>query len=420
MARILSKSISQNYIYNPSVNYYLDYIIFFFIWPFGSFIYSLFNFEKKEAKIILILFTGIFGYSMIAESQLLDLYKIKNSLPGFVDYNIEEFLDHIKNLYNNPESDSADPYRDLITFFVSRFTTNGKWLMLVFGLITGYAYTKVLSLFVFPDDFKTINKFLIIIPFSFIIGLDQLAGVRFCLAAYVFFFGTIKYLTNSEKKYLLIATISIFIHFSFLPVVLLLLFFIWLKRFPKAIFLLTLLSFFLPDSFKEYFNLYSGIFGESIETRTLNYYNLESQLDLSSGSWFVDYRITLMLFFCYAMLLITKYSSKKIIITGESDRLFYFSLLVLSYVNFTSNIPHLGYRFQFIFMMFAVFYLYKVFIQTPKSLLLYNLLLLQVFSSLLLILYSVRGILSYMPLSVFYFNLPTLLMDQSLHGAWRL
>ncbi len=413
------KSAYNSSIYNETGVRYFFIILFFIFWPFGAFLYALYHYDKSESKVVIILFTAILGYSMIPASRGLDLYSVLHMLPDYSRLNFHEFTDRFSRLYSNTESESADLYMDMVAFLVSRFTEKGKWLMLAFGLINGYVYIKVLSLFKPGGAGINIYIYILIISFSMIIGIDQLSGVRYCLAAYVFFYGSISFIIFADKRYLIVAALSTLIHFSFLSVVLLLFLFIKLKNYPKVIYLVLILSFILPHLLQSYIIQFSGFFGGAIEAKTELYNNLVSELNYGSDTaWYVRFRIILMLAFSYLTLLITRIKKKNLNYSGKLNNLFFFSLIILSFVNFTINVPHFGYRFQFVFLMFAFFYLYKVYTENSGSLLISRLVLLSLPFSLLMIAYGLRSTLYLTPLSLYYINLPGIFMHQSTQTAW--
>lgn len=409
------EAVSSPYFYNYSYGRYRYYLIALLLifWPFGAFLYSFYNYDKRESNVILILFTILFGYSLVAEFKGLDLYRVMQSLPDTYRLNFKDFNE------SRLRTGSADIYRDMVTFLVSRFTNNPKWLMAAFGLVAGYVYTRVLSLFIYEQRGRNIYKYLIIISFSCIVSIDQLSGVRMSLAAYVFFYSAIKVIIHGDNRYLILAAASVFIHFSFLSVVLILIIFPKFKSYPKIIYLILILSFVLPDFIKGYILQFSSLFGSAIEARTELYYNLVNDLHLGSDtSWYVRFRIGTMLVFCYVFFFITLLKRKTINFSDESSDLFFFSLLLLSFVNFTINIPHFGYRFQYVFLMFAFFYLYRVYTENSESVLFSNLVLCSLPFSLLMIVFSFRSTLSITPLAFYYFNLPGLFIDQSTQSAW--
>lgn len=407
------KSLDVTKTYNEIRSEYILLFLIFLLWPFGAFIYALYRYNERESKIVLILFTALFGYSLVAEFSGLDLYRVMQSLPTASRLNFGDFND------SRLKEGSADVYRDMVTFLVSRFTSNPRWLMCTFGIVAGYVYTKVLSLFIGEQPGRNIYKYLLVFSFSCIVSIDQLSGVRMSLAAYVFFYGAIKVIIHGDKRYLIVAATSILIHFSFLAIVLLLLISPKFKNYPKVIYLILILSFILPNFIKGYILQFSSIFGNAIEARTELYYNLSNDLHLGSDtSWYVRYRIISMLVFCYLTFFIVLIKKESINISEKARDLFFFSLIILSFVNFTMSIPHFGYRFQYVFLMFAFYYLYKLYTENSESLLLSRLVFVSLPFSLLMIVFSIRSTLSITPLSLYYSNLPGLLFDQSTSSAW--
>lgn len=410
MSAVISPYISYNSITVRYRYYFIALLLVF--WPFGAFLYGLYFYDKRESKVIFVLFSALYGYSLVAESSGLDLYRVLQSLPAASRLNFKDF--------NKSRVEAGvDIYRDMVTFMVSRFTSNPKWLMCIFGIIAGYVYTKVLGLFIYEQPGRNLCKYLLVISFSCIVSIDQLSGVRMSLAAYVFFYGAIKVIIQGDKRNMIVAASSVLIHFSFFPAVLLLMVFPIIKKYPKIIYLILALSFILPNLFKSYILQYSGIFGQGIGARTELYYGLVSELKYGSDtSWYVRDRITSMLIFCYLFYIITRIKKNTIIYSDKTNDLFFFSLIILSFVNFTMDIPHFGYRFQYVFLMFAFFYIYKVYIENATSALISNLVLISLPFSLLMIVFSIRSTLSITPLSFYYFSLPGLFIDHSTQSAW--
>jgi hypothetical protein len=389
-------------------------LLLLIVWPFGAFLYALYNYDERESKAVFIVFTALFGYSMVAESSGLDLYRVLLLLPEAYHQSLGTYLTY------RGVNESVDIYRDAVTFIVSRLTNNPRWLMLSFGLVAGYVYTKTLSLFTSEFKGKNIFTYILVITFSCIIGMDSIAGVRFGLAAYVFFFGAIKVINTGDKRYLLVAFLSVLIHFSFLAAVLLLVAFIFFRfeNYPKAIYVILILSFFLPDLMHSFIIKYSGVFGSGIKARTELYSNLGEDMDLKNTVWFVRLRIIVMMVFCYLTFFVTRMKKKNLYFSEKLNRLFFFSLIMLSFINFTMDIPHFGYRFQFIFLIFAFYYLYKIYTENPESVLVTRLVWISLPFSMLMMFYTARSILSISSMALYYFSLPGLFFDHSSHSAW--
>jgi hypothetical protein len=405
--------------YQESKNRNIFNMIFFVLWPLGAFFYSLYHYERKESKIIIILFTAIFGYSMVAESKGLDLYRMLHSLPVYADFTAEGFLKYTGMMYSNPNSESIDFYRDIVTFIVSRFTNDGRWLMTVFGLIAGFVFTRTIDLFIFSQYKRNLYIAILLICFSFIIGIDHLAGVRFGLAAFVFFTGALKFIQTPNLKFFLLAALSSLIHFSFLPLAGLLLLFLLMKKSDKIVYLLLFISILLPRLFNRPILEYSGVLGQAIEKRTEMYYGLVSELNYGSNTiWYVRYRVILIMVFAISVLIIAFLKRKQLNANKYIKDIFLFDVIILAFVNFTRNIPHYGYRFQFVFLMFFFFYLFKLFNSNLQSLLLKRVVLLALPFSSLMIAYGLRSILFFTSPILYLGNLPMIFMESSSESAW--
>jgi len=147
-------------------------------------------------------------------------------------------------------------------------------------------------------------------------------------------------------------------------------------------------------------------------------YSTLQSLNYNETSWYVRDRITVMIVFCYLTLLITRTKKKKIHYSDRLSDLFFFSLIILAFVNFTMDIPHFGYRFQFIFIIFVFYYLFKIYAENSDSVLIKRLVLSSLPFSLLIIVNTYRSTLFITPLSFYYSSLPGILLDQSVHSAW--
>ena len=199
--------------------------LFFLIWPFGAFLYSLYNYDKKYLHVFLILFTGIYGYGMIATNQELDLYRYLQSASEYARIPTTGFFKMLTGGYvtnSLGQTGGTDFYRDIVTFIISRFSNAGSVLMMTFGLVYGYLYVKCINYFLAINERKCIYSIVILLCFSTAIGLSTFAGVRYATAAMYFFFVSCFALRRKSILAWVLVCCSILIHFSFIPAVLLL------------------------------------------------------------------------------------------------------------------------------------------------------------------------------------------------------
>ncbi|WP_302145675.1 EpsG family protein [uncultured Parabacteroides sp.] len=179
------------------------------------------------------------------------------------------------------ESNQIDFYLPFMTWFVSRFTSNTQ----VFAGILAMLYGICLSF-----NFKYITKYcdnstLCIILFFVLVLLPKVSYThRWWMAMQVFLLGALPYILEGKYKFLLFSIASIFIHFSFLyPLVILLVY----KFLPKHS-LIPYVLIFIVSNLLESLDIGSiaGVIGQylpdSFNSRNEAYINAEFQ----DHSWF--------------------------------------------------------------------------------------------------------------------------------------
>jgi len=90
-------------------------------------------------------------------------------------------------------------------------------LFAVFGLIFGFFYSRNIWYLIdrAGGQIKKINLINILV-FSVLVGFWQINGFRFWTATHMFFFGAMPFLLERKKKYLWVAVLAIFMHFTYL------------------------------------------------------------------------------------------------------------------------------------------------------------------------------------------------------------
>ena len=187
--------------------------MYFLINPFLGVIEAFKNYKAPWAKNAVWLFIIFYGFTMVSpEGMDSSRYMLKLRYLHEQPLSFESFA---SSIYLT--QDTVDLYEPTVTYIISRVTDNGSILFAVFGLIFGYFYSRnIWMLFEHLDIKANLLLYLMIITFAFVIGFWSLTGVRMWTAAHIFFYGTSKYLIKSNKKGLLIAALSILVHFSFI------------------------------------------------------------------------------------------------------------------------------------------------------------------------------------------------------------
>ena len=296
---------------NKVLNNWGVYILFI-IWPFAILIYAIINYRKHWARNIFWLYTIYFGFTFVISSPDIDAsdyaddLKIMAGVRVGTDYLIESYL--------APDSGILDIAQKLITFLVSRFTDDYRFLFAAFGLFMGYFLSRIIWYLIDRNNDKIdIYTGLLLICYSLIVGIWDINGVRWNVAAVIFVYGALTYLIGGKKNGLWIAAITVFVHWSFIIALAVLLGYAMIKNRTIIYFILFVVSFTIAELdielFRDLFYNYapslilesrSGYLNEAyIQVRgesvsNLNWYIMGSYIALK---WYIFASVVFMFFF---------------------------------------------------------------------------------------------------------------------------
>lgn len=200
-------------------------IIFYILFPFFGFLNSLKNFSKTNIRLPLYFFGFLFGYSIIFSGG--DVVRYQEAYPKMVNYTFSDYVDNLKNSFNEDEKFNKTPqntfnlkpdfYALSVSFFISRFTENVRWLFAFLSLIYTIIQVKFFEeiLISFKNKTKGFKLFFAALVFivPFYVGVT---GIRFWPALFLFVWMIFKYTNTGSIKYIFFAMISIAIHYSFI------------------------------------------------------------------------------------------------------------------------------------------------------------------------------------------------------------
>ena len=287
-------------------------LLLFLVFPFIAFLSSVRRIHIKEHFWIVLLFTLFFCYTFIPYFAGSDADKYVERLGSLGEYGFSQYLDDIKGMYDGGGL-YQDAYVYTIQFLVSSFTTDIRIYRLVFGFVYFYTFLSLLKYLLLNVSQKTklFNWFIIGLVFiiSFASGIN---GVRWPTALMVFLFGSYKYISTSKTKFIVIASLSAFIHFIFFFSVFFLLVFLFTRRFynPKRTSVLVLMAFFLSAFFASGIKSSLSLVGQAVEERSLEYMENESWKErriegFQRLNWYVQLQRSVPNLFVLLALLIT-------------------------------------------------------------------------------------------------------------------
>lgn len=327
--------------------------ILFGISPFFASIYSFRRLNTRSSFLILLLTGMFFGMAFtVSHDDLID--GARHRLYFEMDYFIN-WRDYKEIIFNYFTFDSSvkDIYRYTISFFVSRFTDNYHWYFFVVATIYGYFSLKSLRFFTSLEKFKFSWLMLILLYIFLKQDIFNINGVRFWTAGWIAIYCVFQFFVSNNKKYFFVLCITPMIHISFwlIPLMLMvsflydkvikinlkdkLIYGFYFFSFIFSIFavpILSNISDYLPPIFSKLVSAYiDGDYINEINDfdRTLTgmYFRVGTQI-------LINLMVVLLIF------------NKNLIINDRNIKgLFYFILLMLSFVNIFMFIPSLGIRF---------------------------------------------------------------------------
>lgn len=339
-------------------NIKLYIVIIFFISPFISLLVAIKSYRSPWAKNVIWFFVAFYGYTLVISNEEMDANRYREWFyeMGQANISIENFHTIIYNEYTN----NVDVLQPLLTFLVSRFTSNPQILFFAFALVFGYFYSRNIWL-ILNNSGAILKKESIplIITFAFIIGFWQINGFRMWTAAHVFFFGVVQYLIYKRKAGLVIAISSVFIHFSFvLPSIILFMYLVF-KNSVKLYFILFVATFFITELNLEYVremlnNISPDFFKTRINSYTNEGYSEEVINQLNNRSWHAQYYIKALKWVVIMFMTIIYFKGLRFLqSTNSIFSLYCFTLLFLSIATVVSQLPSGG-RFLNVAYLFAI------------------------------------------------------------------
>lgn len=347
-------------------------LVLFFIWPLASLYISFKNYKQIWAKNILWLFCGFFGYTLIiggeggadsARYAELFIYYAHSDLS----------LTELWRSFYTEGTTYTDIFAPLLTYMVSRITDNPSVLFTIFGLIFGYFYSRNIWYLLDRISGKVTSILLLyLVTFALLNPIWNINGFRMYAAAQIFIFGALPYLFEGKNKGLIWSCTSVFVHFSFiLPIAILILFVLLKNR------LNIYLGFFLLTAFIKEIDLEGvrsalsfSFLPEVFQQRVAGYTNLDYAESRSiinqSLNWYVPFSDKVLTWVNLVMMSYVYFFCRKFLDNRKDLRtLLCFSLLLGGFANISSLIPAGG-RFLMVTNIFMFAFLIFLFSAYPK------------------------------------------------------
>ena len=247
-------------------NSYYAYLLFL-VWPFLALVSAFKNFRMPWAKNIFWVFCMFYGFMFV------------------VDYNssrdIVRYVAEFQNLHGVEVSvieyiqttERADVLRGFIAVTLSRVTDNPAMLTFIYAAIFGFFLSRNIWYILerLQGQLLPVTIFLLLC-FFLVNPIWNINGFRMWTAAQMFIYGLLPFLCEGKKKGLIFSIGSVFVHFSFLVPVLVLLVYITVGNRLTAYYVFYLSAFFISEIDLAAFNNFIETYApEIIQDRTSGY-----------------------------------------------------------------------------------------------------------------------------------------------------
>ncbi|GAF03249.1 hypothetical protein JCM21142_41916 [Saccharicrinis fermentans DSM 9555 = JCM 21142] len=337
--------------------------------PFLAFILALTNYSQREAKNVVYLFLIYYGATNVVDiGYYIDAAGYALQLERNSQLPFSHLFEIFTNLYS--DRDSIDLLEPLLSFFVSRFTTDHRALFAVFAAIFGFFYLGTINKL--HDVFRknpNLDALIMLAFFAMLLPVMAISGFRMWTAAWIFVYGGYHVVVKKDMRYLILTFAAIFVHWSFFMANGLLIIYVLVGNREVIYIPLTILSFIVPYVIAPFMTLISlrmgGVFQDRYSMYSDESYAQGVQEQLQEAAWFMTLGTDMVLYFLLLALVVIRYKFSHIMSGKGEKSLFCFSLLMLTFVNFGKTLPSLGGRFQLVFFLFATMYVFLFF--TKKS-----------------------------------------------------
>ncbi|NLA48915.1 MAG: hypothetical protein GX876_05565, partial [Bacteroidales bacterium] len=265
---------------------------------------------------------------------------------------------------------SMDFVEPLISFIVSRFTTDHSLLFGAYAALFGYFYLKSVTFsYNLYRQNPGWNNLIHLIFFIAILPVTAINGVRMWTAAWIFLYGAFHVILYRNPLYFIITAASVFMHWSFITVNAILVIYYFAGNRNLIYLPIAAVSFVLPRFLSTFFQKMSLLVGGGLQDRYAMYsgesYRLVRQEQFQESAWFLKIGYDLVFYYLIIASIILHYSFSSRINSKNEKNLFSFLLLFLAFVNFGKEIPSFGGRFQMIFLLFGTLYLILIYSRLP-------------------------------------------------------
>jgi hypothetical protein len=372
----------------------IGHFLLFFIWPFGSFLISVATLHKyKSSRIIFVMFAVLYGYTFVLDQTVSDADngRIVKQFYAVSDMDFSRFQDYLS------ADNNTDIFLPVSFYLISKISKNPHVLYAYFAFIYSLFFMLSFNYLIKIISNKRLNYRIIIFLILFVVYIrfSSINGVRFWIACFIYIFGIMKILIDCKYRYLILISITPFIHFSYFFGLLVVIVYFFIGKRIKYCYLLLLISIIFPVDYITKYIQNSGFFVSKSESYFRDDNVSIENFKRSNSNFYIIWGATIAQnFMSFALfvpsLLKVNYSYDKI-----ESRLYSFLIVYLSFLNFASGSYEVYRRFFEIFIMLCFVFFIKI---LSNELIKYK-------SMILLEIFSILSILFLLPKAMLGFRI---------------
>ncbi len=276
------------------------------------------------------------------------------------------------------ESEEIDVIRIILAILVSRFTDNGYYLLLIYGIIFGFFYSRNIWYVMDRLEGKLKPVTGLLIACLFLVNpIWNMGGFRFYTAVHVYIYGLLPFLFTGKRGSLIWCLVTPYIfHFSFLlPIIFLGIFLVFGSRLQLYFYLFLATTFIGEIDIKQFNQVVDSYFSENFAKRSSGYRDeekvgdfveLSSKIFSTSKSWYAILYVKGFRWVLIGLLVILFAKSRAFLLLDKNlTRVLSFTFLLFSMANLMMSIPS-GQRFFTLAAMLATTVLI-IYIQNNKQ-----------------------------------------------------
>jgi len=335
----------------------------FIFWPFLGFLLAIKNFQIKFNKRLILVFFIIFGL-LFYINPAQDSQRRADMLKEAYLQPFEMAFAAFETLYDK----TLDFVEPILVFIVSRFSDYHGVLFAVYALIFGSLMIYYIeSIYQHYIQFTNKNSLIFLVLLVFVNPINNINGFRMWTAAWIYAVGVINFINHSKWRYFIFTSTAIFVHFSFAPLVVLLLIYKFAGNRSFIYGMLAIITFFIAELDIKQLQTYASYISPATELKINAYTNEDyiEKVNLFKGqySWFISLNEKGILYFTVLFLILIFIRTRGNFKTRVMDNFYSFTLLVLSFANISALLPSGG-RFYivyniFVFTLGVIYYIYE-------------------------------------------------------------